>query len=397
MTRLKNKLTAKKVISLKSPGYFSDGGGLYLQVSISLSKSWLFIYKRAGKKFEVGLGGLETRSLAEAREKAQEYQKLLASGVNPLTEKRNQEQKQLLANAATMSFKECADAYINIHKHGLKNKKHIQQWENTIAQYCYPLIGQLSVADIDTALVVKCLEPIWITKNETASRLRGRMEQVLSWATVSKYRTGDNPARWRSHLDKLLPKPSKVQNTKHHPALPYGEIAAFMKQLQQQDGIAAKCMQFTILSVARTNESIGATWDEIDLDAKLWMIPSDRMKAKKEHRVPLSDKCVDLLNEMQSFKVNDFVFPGQGKGLSNMAMLKLLDRMERKDITVHGFRSTFRDWAAETTAYPGETVEMCLAHTIKNQAEAAYRRGDLLEKRLCLMNDWARFCSGSYE
>jgi integrase len=392
MTRLKNKLTPKTVAAIKAPGYYSDGGGLYLQVSKTLSKSWLLIYKKSGKKFEMGLGSLSVTSLAEAREKAHEYQKLLASGVDPLAEKRKQEKERLLINATSMTFKQCADAYINIHRHGLKNKKHIQQWENTLEQYCHPIIGHLAIADVDTRLITKCLEPIWITKNETASRLRGRIEQVLSWATVSGYRTGDNPARWRGHLDKILPKPSKVQITKHHPALPYSEIGSFMKQLKQQEGTAARCLEFTILTATRTNETIGAKWNEIDFGAKVWTIPSDRMKAKKEHRIPLPDLCVELLRTMQTTRLNDYIFPGQRNGLSNMAMLKLLERMDRKDITVHGFRSTFRDWAAETTDYPGETVEMCLAHTIKNQAEAAYRRGDLLEKRLCLMTDWAKFC-----
>lgn len=392
MTRLKNKLTTKTANSLKTSGYFADGGGLYLQISKTLSKSWLFIYKRAGKKFEVGLGSLDVKSLAEAREHAREYQKLLAGGIDPLNEKRRLEREQLLADAVSMTFKQCAEAYIATNKHGWKNVKHLQQWENTLSQYCYPFVGSLSIADIDTALVIKCLEPIWITKNETASRLRGRIEQVLSWATVSGYRTGDNPARWRGHLDKLLPKPSKVQNVKHHSALPYAEMAAFMEQLRQQEGIASRCLEFTILTAARTNESIGATWAEIDLDAKVWTIPKDRMKADKEHRVPLSDKCIGLLGVMQAIRLNDFVFPGQRNGLSNMAMLKLLERMDRKDLTVHGFRSTFRDWAAESTAYPGEVVEMCLAHTIKNQAEAAYRRGDLMEKRLRIMNDWAKYC-----
>lgn len=394
MARIKNKLTVKAVTSLKSPGYFSDGGGLYLQVSKSLTKSWLFIYKKAGKKFEVGLGRLsEKNSLEKARKEAKRYEDLLGSGGDPLTEKRRLEREQLLANALSMTFKQCAEAYIGINKHGWKNVKHVQQWENTLTQYCYPIIGRLSIADVDTALVIKCLEPIWITKTETASRLRGRIEQVLSWATVSGYRTGDNPARWRGHLDKLLPKPSKVQNVKHHSALSYVETAAFIEQLRQQEGIAAQCLEFTILTAARTNETIGATWNEIDLDAKVWTIPKERMKADKEHRVPLSDKCLDLLSTMQAIRFNDFVFPGQRKGLSNMAMLKLLERMDRKDLTVHGFRSTFRDWAAESTAYPGEVVEMCLAHTIKNQAEAAYRRGDLLEKRLRLMNDWAMYCN----
>lgn len=395
MARPHNKLTPKTISSLKTPGYYSDGNGLYLQISKSLTKSWLFIYKLDGKKTEIGLGSIDTTTLADAREQAQNYRKLLASGINPLIEKRKKEQERLLANTLALTFQQCATSYIEMHQHGWKNTKHASQWKNTLAQYCYPIIGQLSVADIDTVHVTQCLKPIWITKNETASRLRGRIEQVLSWATVQGYRSGDNPARWRGHLDKTLPKPSRVQKTKHHPALPFVEMALFMQQLKQQEGIAAKCLEFTILCAARTNEAIGATWDEINLDAKIWTIPAERMKAEKEHRVPLSDRSIDILKEMQSFTTNSFVFPSGSKGLSNMAMLKLLKRMDKPTITVHGFRSSFRDWAAERTEYSNEVIEMCLAHTIKNQAEAAYRRGDLLEKRLLLMNDWAKYCENT--
>jgi integrase len=393
MARPINKLTTKTVNALKVPGYYSDGNGLYLQVSKSITKSWLFISKTDGKKTEIGLGSIDTVTLAEARILAHNHKKTLATGINPLVEKRKKEQDRLLANALNMTFQQCATSFIEIHKHGWKNAKHASQWQNTLTQYCDHIIGHLSVADIDTALVTKCLEPIWIEKNETASRLRGRIEQVLSWATVKGLRTGANPAQWRGHLDQLLPKPSKVQTTKHYPALPFSEMAKFMKLLQQQDGIAAKCLEFTILCAARTNEAIGATWNEINLDAKTWTIPAVRMKAEKEHRVPLSDRSIEILEEMQLFTINNFVFPSGTKGLSNMAMLKLLKRMDRQNITVHGFRSSFRDWAAELTEYSNEVVEMCLAHTIKNLAEAAYRRGDLFEKRLHLMNNWAKYCN----
>lgn len=297
-----------------------------------------------------------------------------------------------MAKAVALTFKQCAEAYINKQQHEFKNAKHLQQWRNTLERYCFPIIGGLPVADIDTALVTACLEPIWITKNETASRVRGRIEQVLSWATVSGYRTGDNPARWRGHLDKILAKPSKVQDTIHHTALPYADMAAFMSELKQQDNTAARCLEFTILTAARTNEAIGATWNEIDWEANTWTIPADRMKAKKEHIVPLSGACVELLKAMQAVKQNAYVFAGARGGLSNMAMLKLLERMGRKGLTVHGFRSSFSDWVAETTNHESFVREMCLAHTIKNQAEAAYRRGDLLAKRLNVMNDWADYC-----
>lgn len=393
MVRVSYKLTVKGIQSLKIPGYYSDGNGLYLQVSRSQTKSWLFIYKIAGKKYEMGLGSISLKSLNEARLEAAQLKKQIAVGFHPLAEKRKKKQAELLIEVSSMTFQQCAQAYIHVNQHGWKNPKHIQQWQNTLNQYVYPIIGNLPVSAVDTALVIKCLEPIWIIKNETASRIRGRIEQILSWATVSGYRMGDNPSRWRGHLDKLLPKPSKIQNTQHHSALPYIEISSFMAELKRQDGIAAKCLELTILTAARTNEAIGATWDEIDWGAKLWTVPKDRMKADKEHRVPLSDACLALLKTMSAMRLNDYLFPGQRAGLSNMAMLKTLERMGRKDLTTHGFRSTFRDWAAETTDYSGEVVEMCLAHTIKNQAEAAYRRGDLLEKRSNLMRDWASYCN----
>ena len=291
-----------------------------------------------------------------------------------------------------MTFQQCADAYINAHKAGWKNPKHIQQWQNTLAQYAFPVFGDLDVKSIDTGLITKCLEPIWLTKNETAGRVRGRIESILDWATVHEYREGVNPARWRGHLDKLLAKPSKIQKTEHHKALPYTEINRFIDLLRLQEGVAAKCLEFTILTAARTGETIGATWDEIDLGAKTWTIPAVRMKAEREHRVPLSNHALTILNDMAAFRLNNYVFPSNKKGLSNMAMLAVLKRMDQADITVHGFRSSFRDWAAESTAYPGEVVEMALAHAIKNQTEAAYRRGDLMEKRGRLMEEWARYC-----
>lgn len=406
-------LTVKTVEHKKEPGYWADGKNLYLRVTRTtnkrlikqaedankpppINKTWAYIYKKDGKRTEIGMGSVDVMTLDEAREERDKYKKQLKVG-DPLREKKRQANEDRVQRAKMITFQQCASAFINKHQHELKNKKHIQQWTNTLAQYAYPYIGQLPIEDIDTNLVMKCLEPIWITKNETASRVRGRIEQVLSWATVSGYRAGDNPARWRGHLNQLLAKPSKVQNTKHHPALPYTEISAFMEQLRQQQGIAAKCLEFTILTAARTNEAIGAVWGEINLDAKVWTIPKERMKAENEHLVPLSDVCIDLLIQMESIRTNDFIFPGQQNGLSNMAMLKLLDRMGRKDLTVHGFRSTFRDWSSEVTHYPNEVLEKCLAHTIGNEAEAAYRRGALLKKRFDVMKDWAKYCDGLIE
>jgi integrase len=393
MSRIKNKLTARTVETKKAPGYYSDGGNLYLRVSSNLTKTWAFYYKKDGKRTEMGLGSVSNVTLEQAREKASELRKQLANGIDPLSEKQRQDSERKVQLAKTMTFQQCAEAYINAHRAGWKNPKHIQQWQNTLAQYAFPVFGSLDVKSIDTGLITKCLEPIWLTKNETAGRVRGRIECVLDWATARKYRAGENPARWRGHLDKLLAKPSKIQKTEHHSALPYTELNGFIEQLRQQDGIAAKCLEFTILTAARTGETIGATWDEIDLGTKIWTIPADRMKASREHRVPLSSHALGILNKMAEIRLNNYVFPGTKKGLSNMAMLAILKRMDRTDITVHGFRSTFRDWAAESTAYPGEVVEMALAHAIKNLTEAAYRRGDLLEKRSRLMEEWAWFCN----
>jgi integrase len=402
------KLTTRTVEAKKTAGYYSDGERLYLRVTPSLTKSWAFIYQRGGrggKRTELGLGTFADVTLAEAREGtfdndgklikdgAAQLNKLLKIGIDPFTERQRLELERNATIAKAMTFKQCAEAYIKAHQAGWKNKKHIQQWQNTLTQYAYPVFGELDVKVIDTGLITKCLEPIWLTKNETAGRVRGRIESVLDWAAARKYREGDNPARWRGHLDKLLAKPSKIQKTEHHKALPYGEISSFINSLRLQEGIAAKCLEFTILTAARTGESIGATWDEIDLTANLWTIPAARMKAEREHKVPLNPQALKILNDMAAIRTNDYVFPSNAKGLSNMAMLTLLRRMDRTDITVHGFRSTFRDWAAESTAYTGEVVEMALAHAIKNQTEAAYRRGDLLEKRSRLMADWERFCN----
>lgn len=392
MSRIKNKLTARTVETKKAPGYYSDGGNLYLRITKSLNKTWAFYYKKDGKRTEMGLGSFSTVSLEQAREKAAELRRQIANGIDPLSERQQQENERKAQRAKMMTFSQCAVAYINAHKAGWKNPKHHQQWLNTLTQYAFPVFGDLDVKAIDTGLITKCLEPIWLTKNETAGRVRGRIESILDWATVHEYREGVNPARWRGHLDKLLARPSKVQKSEHHKALPYAEICGFVEQLHQQDGIAAKCLEFTILTAARTGETIGATWDEIDLNSKTWTIPAVRMKAEREHRVPLSGHALKILNEMAAVRLNNYVFPGNKKGLSNMAMLAVLKRMDRTEITVHGFRSTFRDWAAESTAYPGEVVEMALAHTIKNQTEAAYRRGDLLEKRSRLMEEWARYC-----
>jgi integrase len=305
-----------------------------------------------------------------------------------------------------LTFDEAAKACIDAKRAGWSNAKHAEQWTTTLASYASPVFGSVLIRDIDTALVIKALEQkvkakdgsrvsLWEAKNETASRVRQRIEAVLAWATVREYRTGDNPARWKNHLDTLLPKPSAVQTVEHHAALPYSHIHEFMTALQAQEGIGAMALEFTILTAARTGEVIGAEWEEIDLDAALWTIPAGRMKAKKEHVVPLSPRTIEILKPLQLARTSDFVFPGgkAGKALSNMAMAELLKRMERTDITVHGFRSSFRDWAGETTSFPREVIEHALAHRLADKAEAAYQRGTLLDKRRKLMAAWAEYCA----
>ena len=392
MSRVKHKLTAKFAESKKQPGYYSDGGNLYLRVAQSSSKSWAFYYKANGKRHELGLGSYPTVTLSEAREKAETLRKQISQGIDPLDEKRRLNEAKELKKAKLTTFKQCAGEYIKTHSPGWKNAKHLQQWQNTLSQYVYPVFGEINAQHVDTQLVLKCLDPIWLVKNETAGRVRGRIESILDFATVHKYREGENPARWKGHLDQLLAKPSKVQKKEHHSALSYSDVPSFIDSLKDYPGISAKCLEFTILTAARTGEAIGATWDEINLTDKVWTIPASRMKAANEHKVPLSKRALKLLGEMAAIRYNDFIFPSNGKkGISNMAMLTLLRRMDRPDITVHGFRSSFRDWAAEQTDYQNFIIEMALAHTIKNEAEAAYRRGVLLEKRALLMQDWADY------
>ena len=395
MARNEKRLSALAVSRATEPGMYPDGLGLYLRVGPSGSKSWVFRYRVGNSRRDMGLGPVHAISLADARAKAAECRKLRVDGADPLQVRENVRMAAKLEEAKALSFKECAEKYIAAHAPGWRNAKHGDQWRSTLATYAYPVFGELPVQSVDIGLVMKVLEPIWATKTETASRVRGRIEVILDWATVRELRRGDNPARWKGHLENLLPKRSKVQKVEHHPALPYVEIGAFMKLLRAEDGVAAKALDFLILTATRTSETIGATWDEIDLDAKVWIIPADRIKAGKEHRIPLSVAAFAVLEDMKRTRLGKHVFPG-GKadsGLSNMALLKLLGRMKRDDLTAHGFRSTFRDWAAECTNYPREVAEMALAHTIGDKVEAAYRRGDLFEKRIKMMDDWAEYCA----
>jgi integrase len=377
------------------------GGGLYLQVTGTGAKSWIYRYMLRGREREMGLGSLLAVSLADARTKATECRRLRQTGVDPI-EVRKKERDQARLDAATaLTFKDAATAYISAHRTGWRNPKHIWQWGATLTTYANPIIGDLSVQAIDTTLVLKVLEPIWPAKPETASRLRGRIEAVLDWATVRGYRKGENPARWRGHLSKLLPARSKVRKVKHHTALPYADLPDFLVALRTQRGIAARALEFTILTAARTGEAIGATWNEISEGEKVWTVPGNRMKAGKDHRVPLSGPGLAILKGMKSSSDagKDFVFPGgkHGKPLSNTAMIAVLRRMGRGDLTVHGFRSSFRDWVAERTNFPSEVAEMALAHAVGDKVEAAYRRGDLFDRRRRVMTAWATFCASPKE
>lgn len=395
MARRANNLTVRQVETKTQPGRYADGNGLYLQIAQGGSKSWLFRYMRDGKARAMGLGPYPMVTLAEARQKAGDAKRQLLAGEDPIAAKKALSAAQRLEDAKAITFRDAAGQYIEAHRSGWSNAKHRAQWTSTLETYAYPVIGDLSVAEIDTDLVMMVVEGIWHTKTETAKRVRSRIENILDWCKARDYRTGENPARWRGHLAQLLPAPSKVAKVKHHEALPYEEIGEFMAALRGRDAIAARALEFTILTAARTSEVLNAKWSEISLKEKTWLVRGDRMKARRDHRVPLSDQAVKLLEVMgEAFGQEGFIFPGQkaGRPLSGMALAMVLRRMERKDITVHGFRSAFRDWASETTAFPLEVGEMALSHAISNKTEAAYRRGDLFEKRRRLMKAWANRC-----
>ena len=400
MARQQQRLSALQVGKLSKPGLHGDGGGLTLQITATGAKSWLFRYMVAGKPYGMGLGPTPTVSLAEARQKALDARKLLVDGINPLVAKK--QIADALTTAKMRTFNQCAAAYIQKHKAGWKNAKHADQWTNTVKTYASPVLGDLPVADVDTGLVVKCLAPIWESKTETASRLRGRIESVLDWATTSGYRSGENPAHWKGHLENLRATISRSSRTRNHPSLPWQRIAAFMAALRAREGVSARAVEFSILTASRSGEVRGARWAEFDLPGKVWTIPAERMKARREHEVPLSDAALALLESMP--KDGDIVFAGiKGQPLSDMSLTAVIRRMNGGDIpvwvdangdgvTVHGFRSTFRMWAAETTNYPREVAEHALAHQLPDAVERAYQRGSQFTKRAALMADWAAFC-----
>lgn len=411
MARAIHKLTPERVrTKSKRPGLYADGGGLYLRVTPPSACSWVYRYMIHGKAREMGLGSFpevplqndpKDKSAAPgARELAAKWRRVRAEGRDPIAVREAERASERLETARAMTFRQCAEAYIAAHRDGWKNPKHVKQWDATLEAYSYPVLGNLPASSVDVALVTQVLDPIWKTKTETASRLRGRIEAILDWARTRGYRDGENPARWRGHLENVFPARSAVRPTVHFPALPYRELPAFMVELNKRDGVGPDALKFTIFTAARTDQAIGARWEEIDLATAVWTIAGERMKGRRsrqrEHRVPLSKQALAVLEARQRLTGGQgLVFPGRSlkKPISNATMNEVLSSMGRDDITVHGFRSTFRDWVEELTNYAGTVAEAALAHVVGDKVEAAYRRGDLFEKRRRLMSAWATYCT----
>jgi integrase len=391
--RRHQQLTALSITRANTPGYIHDGGGLYLQVAPSGSRSWVFRFSLAGKRREMGLGPYPGVSLAAARKSAAEARALVKAGQDPIAARDAERGRKRLEDARAITFDQAAEQYIAANEPGWRNGKHRNQWRNTLATFASPVIGKMPVADIGVTEVMRVLEPMWRERTETGSRVRGRIERVLDWAKVRGYRTGENPAQWRGHLDKLLPARRKVQKVKHHAAVAVDDLPAVYARLADLDSMTALALRFVILTAARAGEVTGARWSEIDMEAKVWTVPSDRIKAGKTHRVPLSREAMEILTRVRATATGPFVFPGwaAGRPLSLTGMSKVLRVAGGGDATTHGMRSSFRDWASERTHYPGDVAEMALAHAIGDKTEAAYRRGSLLEKRRAMMEQWARF------
>ncbi len=410
MARIIGKLNALKVGRLKEPGTYADGGGLYLQVTTVGTKSWVYRFMLNGRAREMGLGPLHTVSLAEARTRAADCRQLIRDGHDPIDQRKAEKAAAQLEAAKAVTFKAAAAEYIKAQRAGWHSAKHAAQWESTLKTYAEPVIGALPVQAIDTGLIIRILQPLWSKKPETASRLRGRIEAVLDYARVQGYSDRENPARWRGYLDKTLPKPSRVRKVRHHAALAHDEMPAFIGALRNEPGTAARALEFAILTAARTGEVIGAQWREIDLAAKLWTVPAERMKGGREHRVPLSSRAIEVLNDVRETvderRADAFVFAG-GKAdrpLSNMALEMLIRRMnaecdppkwrdnDGRPVVPHGFRATFKTWAGARTNIHREVVEAALAHVIGDKTELAYERGDKLDKRRRLMAAWCQYC-----
>jgi len=388
-------LTAKKVERVKAPGRYFDGHGLYLQVRNADNKSWLLRYERDGRERWYGIGPTHTVTLREARERARAARLLLLDGVDPIEHRKAKRAAEAAKKAATITFREAAQRFYEQHESKWRNRRHAAQVLSTLETYAYPVMGNMAVADIDTAAVLRAIEPHWLTKTETMQRVRGRIERVLDWCKVRGFRQGDNPAAWRGHLAEVLPGRSQVAKVEHHPALPYAEVADFVAKLREREGVAARALEFLILTAARTGEILGMRKEEIDWAARMWRVPAERMKADREHRVALSQCAIDLLRALPTEDGNGFVFIGSrpGRGLSEPALAQVLRRMGRTDISVHGFRSTFRDWCAEQTNFPREVAELALAHRVGDKTERAYQRADMLKKRHALAEAWSRYCA----
>lgn len=408
MARRLHLLSPKFIEHVEGPGRYADGGGLYLQVRPSkgggVTKSWLFRYMRghrskSGKPTsrEMGLGGLRVHprdgnlTLKEAREKAFRARETLKDGLDPLESKQAKKASQRLEAAKLITFRQCAAEYIESHGAGWKGDKHVKLWKGTLARYAEPVIGDLPVASIDTGLVLKVLKPIWESKTKTAVDVRLRIELILNWAKTHGYRDGENPARWKGHIKNALPDPSKVAKVKHLAAMPYGEVPDLVAKLRQDTSTAAAALEWTILTAVRSDNTFAATWPEVDIENRVWTIPAARMKADADLRVPLSDRSIEILKKRD--RSTNYIFSGQNpkKKLPHQKMLKALAAI-RAGFTVHGFRSTFKDWASEQTSYANEVSEMALAHKVGDKVENAYRRTDLFDKRRALMEDWATFC-----
>jgi integrase len=392
MPRVEKRLAAVALSKIKTPGWYPDGGGLYLRIKNSGTRQWVFRFRDGASRHEMGLGSFPKVTLAEAREKAEAYRKERRAGKNPLAMKQAEKAERRLKAASTMTFRQVGEACFQARRPEWKNPKHIWQWRASLETFVYPVFGDLPVQAIETSHVLKALEPIWLEKTETATRVRGRIEAVLNYATAHGHRIGENPARWRGHLDHLLPRSEKIAAVKHQPSMPYREIPAFMVLLRRETRTPAMALQFTILTAARSGEVLLCPWDEIDLDNALWTIPGKRMKGGKIHRVPLRPPAIEILHAMKAnSNGNPYVFPGRKdrQPLSDQTMLKVLEKMGRDDVSVHGFRSSFRDWCAEQTSFPREVCEAALAHVNGDKTEAAYFRSDLLERRRELMQAWA--------
>jgi integrase len=390
MSRGINRLSGADLRRSK-PGLFGDGNNLFLQVSLSktnskqINRSWIFRYQTSGRAIDMGLGSLNVLGLKDAREQAREYCALRLQGIDPRQHRDAQRAAATAASMKSITFDSAAQAYIAAHRDEWRSEKHAQEWPSSLRRHVFPTLGALPVASIGTPLVVKALENVWQNAPETGARLRGRIEAILDWATVGGYRTGDNPARWNGHLEYLLAAPRKRQ-VKHLAAMAWQDVPMFVGKLRALDDVYARAFEFLVLTAARTAEVCGAAWDEIDVDDAVWTVPRERTKSGREHRVPLSPRCMKILKEIP--RHGEHVF-----GLGESAFRKLLASIGHDDITVHGFRSSFRDWAGEATNFPREVCEAALAHATGDRVEQAYRRGDALEKRRKLMESWSGYCS----